>query len=773
MNKLLVLCLLLASVSYAQMSSSASPEKSEPEKSEPGKSEPGKSEPEKTKTVQKTPAQALFDAVEDKDLKKVKQLISQGLSPDAKNENGESIIPAMMRVDGYIPDRVEIVNYLIEQGADINHVSGLDLTLLHICALAEMFSTVELLIDKKIDTKAKNSFGETALFYTKSIKMIKLLISKNAGTMQDVNEDGDTLLHDAVGIDPDLKLVEFLLEYIDINSKNKAGNTVLIEALGSSYYPEKIRKTVDFLLKKGADVNASGQYGRSALLTAFRNRKLGLAAIEKLIKAGADINHQDEDGRQALHYAAANNLVYTKFLLEKNADINAQTREKETPLIVATRYNRKGIVKYMLGYTPDLNITDKQGKTALNYAREGDFSDIAKMLVEKGAKAAPQAEIDRIAALLKKQKEQQRALKKKKITGLKSAIRAHQLEQTIKYYTERTASPDAKKLNMHKLALYVIEKGSVEILKYFIGNGFDVNSKDKDGYSLLHDAVFFNRMDMVEYLLGSGLDVNYISSDDSSVFSMNANSSVKMVDYLISKGVKVDKTKEAGIVSSAVYYRNPVMAEYFIKKGYKFDESILKNEKYLLKLIQKQDVDMMKFLIKKGLDIETKVFIYGDKATLLHLAVMIKANKVVKFLLAAGADANARNTADKPIFPAAINNGDMEVIKALYDNGANLSDTSGHYNQTPLHMALDLQRIEIIRFLVEKGADVNAVDRSDKNSALHMAAQRGYLDALKRMVEKGGNVHLLNKARKAPLDVAIEYEQKAAAAYLTRMEAKK
>lgn len=154
----------------------------------------------------------------------------------------------------------------------------------------------------------------------------------------------------------------------------------------------------------------------------------------------------------------------------------------------------------------------------------------------------------------------------------------------------------------------------------------------------------------------------------------------------------------------------------------------------------------------------------------MHLAVMIKANKVVKFLLVAGANPNARNTDDKPIFLDAINNGDMTVLNALYTHGANVNDTTGRDNKTPLHTALELQRVEIIRMLIDKGADVNMVHGSDKNSALHLAAQHGYLDIVKRMVKNSGNVHLLNRDRKAPLDVAIEYEQKAVADYLTEQE---
>ncbi|VAW61336.1 hypothetical protein MNBD_GAMMA09-726 [hydrothermal vent metagenome] len=727
--------------------------------------------PDKASSNQKSRVDELFDAVDNKDLKKVKALISQGLSPDAKNSNDESILEAMMRVDGYIPDRKKIVNYLIKQGAKINYVDSFGLTLLHITALADMFSTVELLLDRKIDYTAKTGFGKTALFYTSNPKMIELLINRKAGTMQDVDDDGDTLLHNAGGLKPKLELIKYLIKHIDINIKNKDGNTVLIETLNSGYFPEDVKKVVDYLLSNGADVNLTGKYGRSAFIAAIRNRKLDLSVIETLIAAGADINQKDDKGRGAIHYTAASNFSYMKYLAKKGVDLNAVSEAtSETPLQIAVQYNRKQAVKYLLDNNVDVNIKDNTGKTALNYAIEGDFSDIVLMLNEKNAKAGLQADIDEIsqAELNKKLAEKKR--KRNTVKSLKSAIRLHDLEATKKYYAEKINGPDAAKLNKHKLALYAIEKGTLPMLRYFFENGLDINSKDDDGYSLLHDAVFYNNIDIANFLIKSGLDVNYQSTDGSSIFSMNANSSREMVDFLIEQGIKIDKKKEKGIVASALYYRNPVMAEYFIKQGYPFDKKIFENEKYLLKLIQKQDIDTFRFLLKKGLNIETKVFIYGDKATLLHLAVMIEANKVVDFLLASGADPNARNTAGKPIFPDAINNGDLHVLNALYDHGANVNDIYKRREQTVLQTALELQRVNIIRMLVMRGADVNHAFGSGKNTALHIAAQKGYLDTLKMMVKKGGNINLLNRARKAPLDMAIKYEQKAVTAYLTELE---
>jgi ankyrin repeat protein len=80
--------------------------------------------------------------------------------------------------------------------------------------------------------------------------------------------------------------------------------------------------------------------------------------IETLISAGADVNAKDvRRGRASLHiaawYTAEQNPKVIELLLSKGADINAK---------------------------------DNDGKTALAYAIEGGYTEIAEILRKHGAK---------------------------------------------------------------------------------------------------------------------------------------------------------------------------------------------------------------------------------------------------------------------------------------------------------------------------------------------------------------------------------------------------
>jgi ankyrin repeat protein len=63
------------------------------------------------------------------------------------------------------------------------------------------------------------------------------------------------------------------------------------------------------------------------------------------------------------------------------------------------------------------------------------------------------------------------------------------------------------------------------------------------------------------------------------------------------------------------------------------------------------------------------------------------------------------------------------MVKLLVESGAKVDAAvkSGfHEGWTPLHEAVERDRLEVARFLIEKGADVNA-RAGDEGSALHLA----------------------------------------------------
>lgn len=86
--------------------------------------------------------------------------------------------------------------------------------------------------------------------------------------------------------------------------------------------------------------------------------------------------------------------------------------------------------------------------------------------------------------------------------------------------------------------------------------------------------------------------------------------------------------------------------------------------------------------------------------------------KMVKSLIKAGADVNAKNERGLTPLHKACTWGNTEVAKALIKAGADVN-AKDKYGLTPLHKAADGGHAEVAIALIEAGADVNAKDKDD------------------------------------------------------------
>lgn len=111
---------------------------------------------------QTLPAQEIFDAVRQNDLAKVKELIEKDtLQIQAKDQQGDSLLNRACNLG-----HIEIINLLINKGADINLLAGrLDLTPLMECARTGNLEVAKLLVERGADVQIINKMGITAMHW--------------------------------------------------------------------------------------------------------------------------------------------------------------------------------------------------------------------------------------------------------------------------------------------------------------------------------------------------------------------------------------------------------------------------------------------------------------------------------------------------------------------------------------------------------------------------------------------------------------------------------
>lgn len=129
---------------------------------------------------------------------------------------------------------------------------------------------------------------------------------------------------------------------------------------------------------------------------------------------------------------------------------------------------------------------------------------------------------------------------------------------------------------------------------------------------------------------------------------------------------------------------------------------------------QNHHIEALKLLQAKGADVNTT----GQTGfSPLSVAVTNRDEEVVRLLLGYGADPNAM-LVGSPLLTEALSRDSAGIFQALVEKGANVNAARQEYGDTPLMIAVALQRMAAVKLLLSRGADIRAKD-ADNKSVLH------------------------------------------------------
>jgi ankyrin repeat protein len=120
-----------------------------------------------------------------------------------------------------------------------------------------------------------------------------------------------------------------------------------------------------------------------------------LKTVDALIKRGADVKAVTRYGVTPMHVAALNgNAAILRRLLDAGADVNTATPGGETALMTAVRTGKADAVTVLLDRGANVNAKDSvRSQTALMWAVTENHADLVKLLVARGADVKAQTTI--------------------------------------------------------------------------------------------------------------------------------------------------------------------------------------------------------------------------------------------------------------------------------------------------------------------------------------------------------------------------------------------
>ena len=201
----------------------------------------------------------------------------------------------------------------------------------------------------------------------------------------------------------------------------------------------------------------------------------------------------------------------------------------------------------------------------------------------------------------------------------------------------------------------------IDVIKYLIERGVDVNAQDNAGVSPLHSVASRGHLEAAKALIGAGARLDIKTSDQSTPLHLAAAQGRKdLAAYLLEKGAPIDVQDGSD--------DTPLHAAAW--------ESQWETVKLLT---ERMPAEAKAALNRRDFD--------GN--TILHLGTQAGRLETVKHLVSKGADLNARNTLGQTAFNLAEEGGFSELAAYLMQGGADRSPQrfprlSGPYmGQTP------------------------------------------------------------------------------------------
>ena len=290
------------------------------------------------------------------DLANAISLVNIGVPPDIRLKFMNLILIAAAN-----NDKLEVVQYLVTCGVDVNHVTEHGLTALGI-ALSNNIQHPEVaaylsgLSDRKVEVGNLDlsNHGDVFVLLRRAVQLEKWQVVKYFVELgKDCNsDDGRTILQYALE-ERQLETVNYLINQtviardhstFDLDSVDDMGQTVTMWAAKNG-----ATSAVSYLLKSGADISRVDKSGGTALSLAVEAGKVGTAEF---------LCRRQDIACCVTRAAAEGKLSTVRFAVKEAFDVNCIDRSDRTVLSSSVENDQVEVVLYLCTKVPDVTVRD-------------------------------------------------------------------------------------------------------------------------------------------------------------------------------------------------------------------------------------------------------------------------------------------------------------------------------------------------------------------------------------------------------------------------------
>ncbi|MCK5674803.1 MAG: ankyrin repeat domain-containing protein [Spirochaetales bacterium] len=523
------------------------------------------------------------------------------------------------------------------------------------------------------------------------LQELEKFLSKG-GDPNEVDKDGNGLIHVAVQFDQADSLQRLLIAGANPNLLNRTGNTALILAVQKNAF-----NMTDILINSGGNVSITGSNGRSTLMIAAANGNVQM--MEQLLSEGAELDLVDNSGLSALFYSVSgNNLEGLSFLINSGADAGKIDNKGRTPLHLLTQNGQKAFARMLIqaGADPS-HQQSSSGETPLHIASgSGAWELVEEYLSDKSV-------LQQIN-LLSTQPGAPLFYALNPELSLQSAV------NTMGILLEAGADPNIASVQDVLPIVHAVEKLDASRVELLVDWGAKLNNHLAEEKTFLHTAASRKLPKLVSVLLKAGIDPDLRDKQgNTALFIAVRGADVETVELLLVSGAEPDIINNDG--ETVLYItlkrdggqKNGISGETSLLLRYRASlpsgKKIL--SELLLRTIDSGNAEVAEILLKAGANPNERV---QDGMTLLMLSSSSRFVELSKVLIIKGAGINMWDKNGNTSMHFATGAGSVEGVELLLRYGEH-PDRLNNEDLRPIQLAPpNDQGLKIIEILLAAGA---------------------------------------------------------------------
>ncbi|GGA84383.1 hypothetical protein GCM10008015_26460 [Flavobacterium palustre] len=450
------------------------------------------------------------------DVTTLKTVIAKGNNPSESNSMAFDAV--VYAINNEAPN--ETIKFLLEQpGNTVNKATHDNRIYLHWAASKGNLEIVNYLIAKGSDINFEDSHGTTPITFAinagqKNTAVYDAFFKAGLDAKKKY-KDGATLLLLAIPNDKDLSLSNyFISKGLSLKDTDNNGNTAFDYAARTGNI--ELLKT---LLQKGV------KYTNNALINAAQGSRRESNTIEVFKYLVDDLklnpNTVAKDGENVLHYLVrkSNQTEIINYFLNKGVDINKADNEGNTALMNAAAGRDTQNLELLLPKIKDINIQNAKGESALSIAIQSGSPKAVELLLNAKANTAVLDKNGNNLGYYLIQSYRPQFMGRSPESS--NAVTEDPFTAKTKLLQNNGVNLAQAQKDGNTLYHFAVLKNDLTLLQKLANINIDINAKNQDGLTALHKAVMIANNDIIiKYLLSIGAKKDIKTDFDESAYDL-------------------------------------------------------------------------------------------------------------------------------------------------------------------------------------------------------------------------------------------------------------